>query len=52
MTEKPDNKETMSFEELLMSNTLEQEALINLLLKKGLITRQEMMEEIRNLSQA
>ncbi len=52
MAEKPDNKETMSFEELLMSNTLEQEALISLLLKKGIITRQEMMEEIRNLTQA
>ena len=51
MAEKLDNKETVSFEELLMSNTIEQEALVNLLVKKGIITRQELLEEIGRVSQ-
>jgi hypothetical protein len=39
--------ETMSFEELLMNNVYTQEALINLLEKKGLIDRKELLEEIK-----
>ena len=49
MADKLDLKETVTFEELLMSNTIEQEALINLLDKKGLISKQELLEEIRKL---
>lgn len=49
MAEKLDQKETVTFEELLMSNVYTQEALINLLAKKGVITKQELIEEIKRL---
>ena len=39
MAEKLDAKETVSFEELLMSNVYAQEALINLLDPKGIISK-------------
>lgn len=43
MAEKLDRKkELVSFEELLMSNVIEQEALINLLEKKGIIHKAEL----------
>ncbi len=43
MAEKLNQKETVSFEELLMSNVYTQEALINLLEKKGIITKAELL---------
>lgn len=46
MSEKLDIKETVSFEELLLSNTFTQEALIKILEKKGIITKSELIEEI------
>lgn len=49
MAEKLDQKEIVSFEELLMSNVIEQEALVNLLEKKGIITKAELLEEITRL---
>ncbi len=49
MTEKIDPKETVTFEELLMSNVYVQEALINLLEKKGLIDKEELLEEIKRV---
>jgi hypothetical protein len=49
MAEKLDPKETVSFEELLMSNVYTQEALINLLEKKGVLTKAELLEEIKRL---
>ena len=49
MAEKMDLKKSVNFEEILMSNIFEQEALINLLEKKGLITKIELIEEIREL---
>lgn len=39
----------VSFEELLMSNVIEQEALVNLLDRKGIITKAELLEEIKRL---
>jgi hypothetical protein len=39
MAEKLNPKETVSFEELLMSNVYTQEALINLLDSKGIISK-------------
>jgi hypothetical protein len=42
-------KETVTFEELLMSNVYVQEALINLLEKKGLIDKKELLEEIKRV---
>lgn len=41
MAEKLDPKEIVSFEEPLMSNVIEQEALINLLEKKGILSKTE-----------
>ncbi len=49
MAEELDRKETVGFEELLMSNVIEQEALINLLEKKGIIRKGEVLEENKNL---
>lgn len=48
MAEKLDSKELVNFKELLISNVYEQEALINLLEKKGIITKAEILEEIKN----
>ena len=39
MAEKLDSKEVVSFEELLRSEVIQSEALINLLDKKGIITK-------------
>ena len=47
MSEKLDRKETVSVEELAMSNMYVQEALVNLLTKKGILTEEEILEEIR-----
>ena len=49
MAEKLNPKETVSFGELLMSNVFKQEALVNLLEKKGIITKTELLEEIKRL---
>ncbi len=49
MAEKFDPKEVVDFKELLLSNVYEQEALVNLLAKKGIITKSELLEEIRRL---
>jgi hypothetical protein len=49
LAEKLDPKEVVSFEELLMSNVIEQEALVNLLERKGVITKAELLEEIKRL---
>jgi hypothetical protein len=43
-----DRRET-TFQELLVSNVIEQEALINLLERKGIITNRELTEEIQRL---
>jgi hypothetical protein len=49
VAEKLDSKEVVSFEEVLLSNVLEQEALVNLLEKKGIITKAELLDEIKKL---
>ena len=49
MATKLDLKDIVTLEELIMSNVYTQEALINLLVKKGLITNEELIEEIKNL---
>jgi hypothetical protein len=49
MAEKLDQKEKVSFEELLLSNVIEQEALVNLLEKKGVINKGELLEEIKTI---
>jgi len=49
MAEKLDQKEIAGFEEVLLSNVYTQEALINLLEAKGVIKKNELMDEIRRL---
>ena len=49
MVEKIDPKEIASFEEVLLSNVYTQEALINLLEKRGIITKSELLEQIKAL---
>jgi hypothetical protein len=50
MSDENKRDETETLEELIISSVLEQEALINLLLKKGIITPSELIEEIKILS--
>lgn len=49
MGNKLDLKETVSSEELLMSNVYTQEAIINVLERKGLLSKNEVMKEILEL---
>ncbi len=49
MVEKLDPKETLTFKKLLISNVYTQEALINLLEKKGIIDKKELLTEIKSL---
>jgi hypothetical protein len=49
VAEKLDPKEIVTFEELLKSNVYTQGALINLLEKKGIIDKKELLEEINRL---
>ena len=49
MGKKLDPKETVCFEEVLMSNAFTQEAIINVLERKGLLSRAEVMQEIIEL---
>jgi hypothetical protein len=47
MGKKPDSKETVSFKELLVGEIIQFEAMVNLLERKGIITKQELLEEIK-----
>jgi len=49
MTEQIDPKEITSFEQLLWSEVIQSEALINLLDRKGIISKQELLEEMRRV---
>ena len=49
MAEKLDLKELIDFKELLMSEVIQSEALINLLDKKGIISKQELLNEMRRV---
>lgn len=44
------NKDTVTLEELIISNMYEIQAVINLLEKKGIITKGEILEEIKSLT--
>jgi hypothetical protein len=46
MAEKLDPEELVSFKELLMSEGIQSDALINLLNPKGIITKKELLEEM------
>lgn len=47
MAQALDPRETVTFKELLMSEVIQAEALINLLDRKGIISKQELLEEIK-----
>ena len=49
MAEKLDQKQTVDLKELLMSEVIQSEALINLLDKKGIISKQELLEEMKRV---
>ena len=49
MAKQLDPKETVSFDDLLTTNIYTQEALINLLEQKGIITKRELLKEIKKL---
>ncbi len=49
MAEELDPQEIVSFEEVLMNNVFYQEALVNLLEKKGIIAKRELLEQIKRL---
>jgi hypothetical protein len=49
MAEKLDPKELVKFKELLMSEVIQSEALINLLDSKGIISKQELLEEMKKV---
>ena len=42
-----DSKQLVSFEELLMSRVVSQDALIRLLIEKGLFTKDEFLERVK-----
>ena len=46
-----DPKQVVSFEELLMSQVVAQEALTRLLVEKGIFTKEEFMEMVRVVDQ-
>ena len=49
MAKKDDSRETVPLEEVVMSNVYTQEAIVNLLERKGLLTKKEVIEEIMRL---
>jgi len=52
MAEKLDSKEIVEFKELLMSEVIQSEALINLLDKSGVISKKELLEEMKRVQAA
>ena len=51
MVDQQDQNEFMSYEEALLSQVFTLDALVNVLEKKGLISRKEIVEEIKRLHQ-
>ena len=47
MAKKLDSKETISLKEALITEIIQSEALVNMLERKGIITRKELLEEIK-----
>ena len=47
MAEKLDSKQLVEFKELLMSEVIQSEALINILDRKGIVSKQELLEEMK-----
>jgi hypothetical protein len=49
MAEKLDEKQIVDLKELLTSEIIQSEAIINLLDEKGLISKQELLEEMKRV---
>jgi len=49
MAEKLDEKQLVEFKELLMSEVIQSDALINILDRKGLVSKKELLEEMRRV---
>jgi hypothetical protein len=49
MADKLDPKELVSFREMLLNEVITSEAIINLLDRKGIINKHELMEEIKRV---
>jgi hypothetical protein len=49
MAELLDPKELVAFKDLLMSGVIQSDALINLLDRKGIITKMELLEEMKRV---
>ena len=49
MAKKLDQKQIVDLKELLMSEVIQSEALINLLDKKGLVSKQELLKEMKRV---
>jgi hypothetical protein len=47
---KLDQRETVDFKELLLSEVIQSEALINILDRKGIVSRKELLEEIKQVN--
>jgi hypothetical protein len=50
MAEKLDPKENVDFEGLLISEIIQSEALVNLLDRKGIISKEELLDEIKRIN--
>ena len=50
MAQKLDQRETVELKELLLSEVIQSEALINLLDRKGIVSRKELLEEIKQVN--
>jgi len=50
MPQKPNKPEPVTLDELALSNTYQLEAIINVLERKGLLTREEVLEEIKAIN--
>ena len=49
MAQKLDSKEMVSWEEISYSNMMQQEALLRLLVNKGIVTKEEYLDELKQL---
>jgi hypothetical protein len=49
MAEKLDPKQTVDLREVVISEIIQSETLVNLLERKGIITKEELLEEIKKV---
>jgi hypothetical protein len=50
MAEKLDSAQTIDLRQVVLSDVVQGEALINLLERKGILTRQELLEEVKRVA--